>query len=251
MADYVNPENPVPPNLQEVQVLNDFVKTLLVSQTVIITNHQIEKFQEKNLQLTSLLSPLWKRLEDVRNGSSEAVEVSVICYIDRANHTSAWHPHFCITINLVCTSIRWYVGMSRIEGDNITRQNQVIETKTEMFDFKTKRVQVPESSATHVQHQMVNTSFTIQKEVSITSNSELVPLIKIATLEHVHQIIRKLFTKTIAHVPLAGRLAYLTASLEKIGQDQEILSTVKGYEIPFVSLPYQEKVPNLTKMSKE
>ena len=141
--------------------------------------------------------------------------------------------------------------MSRIEGDNITRQNQVIETKTEMFDFKTKRVQVPESSATHVQHQMVNTSFTIQKEVSITSNSELVPLIKIATLEHVHQIIRKLFTKTIAHVPLAGRLAYLTGSLEKIGQNQEILSTVKGYEIPFVSLPYQEKVPNLTKMSKE
>ena len=58
MADYVNPENPVPPNLQEVQVLNDFVKTLLVSQTVIMTNHQIEKFQEKNLQLTSLLSPL-------------------------------------------------------------------------------------------------------------------------------------------------------------------------------------------------
>ena len=91
----------------------------------------------------------------------------------------------------------------------------------------------------------------IQKEVSVTSNSELVPLIKIATLEHVHQIIRKLFTKTIGHVPLAGRLAYLTASWEKIGQDQEILSTVKGYEIPFVSLPYQEKVPNLIKMSKE
>ena len=58
-----------------------------------------------------------------------------------------------------------------------------------MFDFKTTRVQVPESSIMQAQHQMVNTSFTIQKEVPVTSNSELVPLIKIATLEHVHPII--------------------------------------------------------------
>ena len=55
---------------------------------------------------------------------------------------------------------------------------------------------------------MVNTSFTIQKEVPVTSNSELVPLIKITTLEHVHPIIRKLFIKSIPNVPVAGRLAY-------------------------------------------
>ena len=36
------------------------------------------------------------------------------------------------------------------------------------------------------QHQMVSISFTIQKEVPVTSNSELVPLIKIETLEHVY-----------------------------------------------------------------
>ena len=94
----------------------------------------------------------------------------------------------------------------KVEGDTITRQNQVIETKTKMFDFKTTRVQVPERSIIQVQHQMVNTSFTIQKEVPVTSNSELVPLIKIATLEHVHPIIRKLFTKGIPNVLLAGRL---------------------------------------------
>ena len=79
----------------------------------------------------------------------------------------------------------------KVEGNTITRQNQVIETKTEIFDFKTTRVQLPESSIMQVQHQMVNTSFAIQKEVPVTSNSELVPLIKIATLEHVHPIIRK------------------------------------------------------------
>ena len=61
MADYVNlhfrnyipdkdinekmfTENPVPSNLQEVPLLDDFVKTLLVSQTVITTDHHMKKF---------------------------------------------------------------------------------------------------------------------------------------------------------------------------------------------------------------
>ena len=106
------------------------------------------------------------------------------------------------------------------------KANQVIGTKTEMFDFRTTRVQVPESSITQVQHQIVNTSFTIQKEVPVTSNSELVPLIKIVTLEHVHPIIGKLFIKSIPNVPLAGRLAYFIVAWEKMTQDQEILSIV-------------------------
>ena len=66
-------ENPVPSNLQEVPVLDDFVKTLLV----ITTDHQTEKFQEKILQVRGPLSRLWKGLEDVRNESSEAAEVLV------------------------------------------------------------------------------------------------------------------------------------------------------------------------------
>ena len=37
-------ENPVPSNLQVVPVLDDFVKALLVSQMVITTDHQMEKF---------------------------------------------------------------------------------------------------------------------------------------------------------------------------------------------------------------
>ena len=70
---------------------------------------------------------------------------------------------------------------------------------------------------------MVNTSFTTQKEVPVTSNSKLVPLIKITTLEHVHPIIRKLFTKSILNVPLAGRLAYFIAGWEKITQEYYVL----------------------------
>ena len=41
------------------------------------------------------------------------------------------------------------------------------------------------------------------------------------------------------------------AAWEKITQDEDILSVPKGYEIPFVSLPFQEKIPNLTKISKQ
>ena len=98
---------------------------------------------------------------------------------------------------------------------------------------------------------MVNTSFTVLEEVHITSNSELVPLIKIAALEHVHPVIRKLFTKSIPNAPLAEILGYFIAAWENITQDQKILSIVKGHKIRFVSLLFPEKTPNLTKMSKE
>ena len=37
-------ENPVPSNLQVVPILDDFVKALLISQMVITTDHQVEKF---------------------------------------------------------------------------------------------------------------------------------------------------------------------------------------------------------------
>ena len=94
MADYVNlhfknyipdkdinekmlTENPVPSNLQEVTIMNDFVKTLLFSQTTISTDQHMEKFQEKFLQVMDPLSRLCKGLEGVRNESSEAVEVPV------------------------------------------------------------------------------------------------------------------------------------------------------------------------------
>ena len=101
---------------------------------------------------------------------------------------------------------------------------------------------------------MVNTSFTIQTEVPVTSNSELVPLIRIVTLDHVirnNPVIKLFFTKSIPNVPLAGRLVYFIIAWEKITQDQEILSFVKAYEIPFVNFPFQKEMPNLTKMSKE
>ena len=70
--------------------------------------------------------------------------------------------------------------------------------------------------------------------VLVTSNSDLIPLIKISTLEHVHPIITKFFTKSIPNVPLAGRLPYFITASEKNSLDQEILSIVKGYETIFI-----------------
>ena len=94
---------------------------------------------------------------------------------------------------------------------------------------------------------MVNTSFTIQKQVPVISNSDLVPLRKIATLEHVYPTIRKLFTKSIPNVPL---LANFITVWGKITLDQENLSIVKRHEIKFASLQFKEKTLMLTKMSK-
>ena len=62
-------ENPVPSNLQQVKP----------SQTVVTTSdHQMERFQGKILEVMDPLSRLWKGLEDIRKApSDEAVEVPV------------------------------------------------------------------------------------------------------------------------------------------------------------------------------
>ena len=56
-------------------MLDDFVKTLLVSQMAISTDRQMEKFQERFLRVMSPLSRPWRGMEDVLNESSEEVTV--------------------------------------------------------------------------------------------------------------------------------------------------------------------------------
>ena len=312
MNEKILMENQVPSNLQEVPVLDDCVKTMLVLQTVITTDSQMGKFQEKILQVMGPLIRLCMGLEDVRNESSEAVEVPVDTFATLIEQTTLLLGQASLSISYACrlnilkalpkdpckakTLLKEKTALSqeeeshlfgkkfishiieierskkksleffkvimrkilpfkkalyltkidrKVEGDTLTRQNQVIKTKIKIFDFEKTRVQVVESSTMQVQNQMVNTSFIIQKEVPVTSNSKLVPLIKIADLERVHPVIRTLFAKSIPNKPLAGRLAYFIATWEKITQDQEILSILKGYKIPFVSLPFQKKITEL------
>ena len=44
-------ENPVPSNPQQVKPLDDFIRSLLPSQTVTISDHQMERFQGKILEV--------------------------------------------------------------------------------------------------------------------------------------------------------------------------------------------------------
>ena len=60
----------VPSNLQEVPLLEDFLKTLDKQRAI-----STEKFQDKILQVKDALSQLWKGFKDFRNESSKAVEV--------------------------------------------------------------------------------------------------------------------------------------------------------------------------------
>ena len=93
-------ESPVPSNLQDVPY--DFVKTLLVSQTVITTDQQMGKFQEKTLQVIGPLSRLWKGGEDVRNDSSEAVEVPVDTFTTLIKQTTPLLAQASLLILYAC-----------------------------------------------------------------------------------------------------------------------------------------------------
>ena len=63
ISEKILTENPVPSNLQEVSILDDFVKTLLVSQTAISTDWRMEKFQEKIFYRLWVLYHDWKYLQ--------------------------------------------------------------------------------------------------------------------------------------------------------------------------------------------
>ena len=267
-------ENPVPSNLQEVPVLDYFVKTLLVWQTVITTDSQIWNFQEIFLQVMGPLSRLWKALENVRNEASEAIEVPMDTFATLIKQTT-------LLLGQASLSILYArrLNILKILLKNPCNANTLLKEKTallqeeegHLFDkiFRSHKLEIErpkkkslevfkvdnhkntsfrkgpisyqnrpqgghryyytEKSSNQDKNKNVrfqnNASTSARKfhhvglasngkyffynwKVPVTSNLELVPLIKIATLEHVHPVIRKLFTKSIPNVPLAGRLAY-------------------------------------------
>ena len=54
----------------------------------------------------------------------------------------------------------------------------------------------------------------------------------------------------IPNLKMAGRLAHFSKSWEKLTQDQEILSVVKVYVIPFLNVPVQRNIPKQMATSK-
>ena len=75
-------------------------------------------------------------------------------------------------------------------------------------------------------------------------------LIPKESLTNVHPLVKNLFTGKIPDLQLAGRLAHFSKIWEKLTQDQEILSVVKGYVIPFLKVPVQRNIPKQVTTSK-
>ena len=137
-----------------------------------------------------------------------------------------------------------------VEGANTTRENQIIETNINMVHSRVRFTIIAEGNFNMgVQQHKVNTSLENLKEVHFTNNSKLVPL---TSMTLIHPEVRKLFAEEIPNVlGLAGRLSQFVKQWKKITCNQEILSKVKGYQIPFTNLPVQEKPPNTIKMSEQ
>ena len=135
--------------------MDKILKTPLVLQTAISTDHQMEKFQEKILQAMGPFKQLWKRLKDVWNKFSEIMEVPVDKF------ATLIHLHIIEIERLKKESLEVFEGSNeknnpfwkgpllyqnrrQVKGNTTTQQNQAIETKPQIFDFKTMPVQVLE-----------------------------------------------------------------------------------------------------------
>ena len=138
-----------------------------------------------------------------------------------------------------------------VEGAITTRKNQVIETNINMVDFRVGFTIIAEENfnmGVQQQHK-INTSLENLKDVPFTNNSKLATLTLMTLID---PVVRKLFTEEIPNAPrLAGMLSQFVIHLKKITCDQEIVSIVKGYQIPFANLLVQEKFPNTIKMSEQ
>ena len=81
------------------------------------------------------------------------------------------------------------------------------------------------------------------------------PVISNVELANVHLLIKRLFSKDMltkaVNIPPAGRISHFLVNWQKLTLNQDILSVVKGYKIPFIKIPFQRKIPNFTKMNKK
>ena len=84
----------------------------------------------------------------------------------------------------------------------------------------------------------------LQKQVATTFCNISVKLVPLEKLEHVHPLVKEMFPEELKqNIPLGGRISHFVQSWEKLTKDQEILEIVKGYKIPLLRTPVQEKVP--------
>ena len=82
-------KHPVPSNIQKVGKLDDFMKSILASQTVCLSSDaMMEKIQTRIRQIMGPLSRLWNGLEDVRSSKSDCVNVPIDEFVNLVEQTT-------------------------------------------------------------------------------------------------------------------------------------------------------------------
>ena len=77
------------------------------------------------------------------------------------------------------------------------------------------------------------------------------PVIPNEELVNVLPLIKRLFLKEMltkaVDIPPAGRISHFLVNWQKLTLNQDVLSVVKGYTIPFIKITFQQKIQNFTR----
>ena len=77
-------------------------------------------------------------------------------------------------------------------------------------------------------------------------------IIPMEDLTNVHPWVKSLFfARTVPNLPRPGRLKHILEAWEILAKDPEIVEIVKGFKIPFLKNPKQERVPQTPHMGQK
>ena len=122
-------------------------------------------------------------------------------------------------------------------------QVEVLETTTEYSSINIlKSSKNKDDSEIQQAKPPINLMERLQKQVEITFCYISVQLVPLEKLEHVHPIVKEMFSEELKqNVPLGGRISHFVQSWEKHTKDQENLEIENRYKISLLRTPAQEK----------
>ena len=120
---------------------------------------------------------------------------------------------------------------------------EVLETTTEYSSINIlKSSKNKDDSEIQQAKPPINLMERLQKQVEITFCYISVQLVPLEKLEHVHPIVKEMFSEELKqNVPLGGRISHFVQSWEKHTKDQENLEIENRYKISLLRTPAQEK----------
>ena len=122
-------------------------------------------------------------------------------------------------------------------------------------DFTPVKKGTIETDITRKMVEIETTNGAVVSQVSKVLDQKLAPLsrklpelIPEKSLTNVHPLVKNLFIGNIPILQLAGRLTHFIKNWKELTQDQEILSAVKGYVIPFLKASVPRAIPKQVTM---